>query len=134
MKRSMLVRDYMVESPLTFEPGMDILSAAHALIKRGVGSAPVLDINGWPIGIITEQDCIAVALLSDDHFTPGGIVSDRMTANPKTVGADDSIFDAAQKFVKNKFHGYPVVTDDGYLVGLLRRSDVLRAMGEFYPR
>ena len=57
-----------------------------------------------------------------------------MTANPKTVGADDSIFDAAQKFVKNKFHGYPVVTDDGYLVGLLRRSDVLRAMGEFYPR
>ena len=133
MKPSMLVRDYMVESPLSFEPDMDILSAVHALINRGVGSAPVLDGNGWPVGIITEQDCIAVALQAHYHGTPGGIVANHMSQEPETLGADDSIVDAAQKFVDNKYHGYPVVTDDGYMVGLLRRSDVLGAIGKFFP-
>lgn len=134
MKRSLSVCDYMTERPLSFEPSLDILAAAHLLIKNGVGSAPVLDENGRPIGILTEQDCIAVALQSYYHGSPGGIVRDHMTRDPTTIGADDSIFDAAQLVVLHKFHGFPVVTDDGYMLGMLMRSAVLRAMAEFYPR
>ena len=134
MTRSMLVRDYMIASSLTFTPDMDILQAAHMLLKRGETGAPVVDQQGWPVGMLTEQDCIAVALQAYYHGTPGGKVSDRMTPDPETIGADDSIFDAAQRFAQRKYYGYPVVTDDGYLIGMLRRRDVLRAMAEYYPR
>jgi len=94
----------------------------------------VLDEDGWPIGMLTEQDCIEAALQAYYHGLPGGLVGSRMSRNPVTIGADDSIFDAAQKFIRNRHYGYPVVTDDGYLVGLLRRKDLLRAFGEFYPK
>ena len=134
MTRSMLVRDYMIASPLTFTSDMDLLQAAHQLIRSGFSGAPVVDEQGWPVGMLTEQDCIASALQAYYHGTRGGLVGEHMTPKPRTVGADDSIFDAAQQFMNQKYYGYPVVTDDGYLVGLLRRRDVLKAMGEFYPK
>lgn len=134
MNRSMLVRDYMFTKPLTFTADTDILFAAQMLVKSGVSSAPVVDKQGWPVGMLSEQDCIATALQAYYHGEPGGKVGDRMTPNPRTIGSEDSIFDAALMFMKRKFYGYPVVSDDGHLVGLLRRRDVLRAMADFYPK
>ena len=134
MSRSMIVRDYMISGPLTFTPDMDTLTAGHQMVTKGYHGAPVVDEAGWPVGMLTEQDIIAGALQAYYHGTPGGRVADRMTPDPETVGVDDSIFDAAQRFLTHKYYAYPVVTDDGYLVGLLRRQDVLRALSEFYPR
>ena len=131
--RSMRVKDYMIAVPVSFKRETAVLHAAHTLIELGIPGAPVLDECGWPVGVITEQDCIEVALQAYYHGTPGGIVGDHMSANPQTIGAETSLLDAAQLFIRNKFHGYPVV-NEGHLVGLITRRDVLRAMGEFYPR
>lgn len=131
--RSVLVKDYMIAAPVSFKRGTDLLQAAHTLIELGISGAPVLDERGWPVGVITEQDCIKVALQAYYHGTPGGIVGDHMSANPQTIGAEGTVLDAAQLFIRNKFHGYPVVSE-GQMVGIIRRRDVLRAFGEFYPR
>ncbi len=134
MKRSSLVRDHMIESPLTFTPEMDVLTAAYQMVESGYNGGPVVDQNGRPVGMLTEQDIIEIAVQAYYHGEPGGKVGQRMTPNPATMKEDDDILEAAQRFLARKYYGYPVVTDDGYLVGLLRRKDVLRALAAFYPR
>jgi CBS domain-containing protein len=47
------------------------------------------------------------------------------------MDAGDSIVEAAERFVKNRYHRYPVM-DDGRLVGQISRGDVIRALGDLW--
>lgn len=51
-------------------------------------------------------------------------VSQRMTANPVTVGPRESIHDAIEKMRKGHFRHLPVVDDRGKLVGMLSDRDI----------
>ncbi len=128
----MHVRDYMSVRLITINPESDILHAAHTLISNEISGAPVADSHGKLVGIITERDCLALAMQAYYHGTHGGLVRDHMTADPQAVGPDESIMDVARKFINGRFHRYPVV-EDGRLIGVISRSDVMRAMGEYYP-
>ncbi len=131
-KRSMIVRDYMVEKLITLDPETDVLQAAHTLIKNQISGAPVVDNTGRLVGILTERDVLSLAVQAYYHGTLGGIVKDHMADQPQSVGPDDSVLDVAQSFINGRFHRYPVV-EDGRLVGVISRSDVMRALGEYYP-
>ena len=130
--RSMLVKKYMSKNVVTLTPEMDLLRAGHVLISHDITGAPVLDEHDKLVGILTERDCIRVAIQADYHGIPGGIVKDHMSVNPQSVDPGDSILKLAQLFLNGRFHRYPVL-DNGHLVGVISRRDVMRAMGEFYP-
>ena len=132
MTRSMLVKDYMSKSVVTLDPEMDILRAGHVLISHDISGAPVLDKHGGLVGILSERECMRVAMQADYYGVPGGIVEDHMSADPQFVDPGESILKLAQLFVDGRFHRYPVL-DNGHLVGVISRRDVMRAMGEFYP-
>ncbi len=131
-KRSLQVRDYMSDNLITLDSETDILQAAHILIKNQLSGAPVVDNSGKLVGILTERDVLALAVQAYYHGTLGGIAKDHMTAEPQSVGPDASLLDVAQLFIKGRFHRFPVV-DDGRLIGVISRSDVMRALGEYYP-
>jgi CBS domain-containing protein len=133
MLRSMRVREYMTKDVVTLDPDMEILRAIHTLVKAEHAAAPVLDQHGRLVGLLTERDCISVATQAYYHGTPGGLVKDRMTHDPVFVGPEDSILDLAGKFIEGRFHRYPVV-DNGRLVGIISRRDVMQAMGKHYPQ
>jgi len=128
----MMVKDHMSKNVVTLQPETEILRAAHILITEDISGAPVLDRHGRLVGMLTERDCMRVAMQADYHGTPGGLVEDHMSADPKSVGPEDSILDLAQMFINGRFHRYPVV-DNGRLVGVISRRDVMRAMGGHYP-
>ena len=132
MPRSMLVKDHMITNSLTLNPDMEILRGAHALIDCDISGAPVLDKHGRLIGMLTERDCMRVALQAHYHGEPGGQVSDYMSANPVSVNPEDTIFDVAERFITGRFHRYPVL-DGGRLVGVISRRDVMRAIAAHYP-
>jgi CBS domain-containing protein len=132
MKRSMLVRDYMSKNVVKLVPEMEILYASHVLISNDISGAPVVDEHGKLVGILTERDCMQVAMQADYHGVPGGLVRDHMSVNPQSVDPEESILKLAQLFLNNRFHRYPVL-DNGHLIGVISRRDVMRAMGEFYP-
>jgi len=132
MTRSMLVKDYMSKRVVTLLPEMEILRAAHVLIRHDISGAPVLDKHATLVGILTERDCMRVAVQADYHGVPGGLVSDHMSVNPQFVDPGESILKLAQLFLDGRFHRYPVL-DNGHLIGIISRRDVMRAMGEFYP-
>ena len=131
-RRSMQVRDYLTTSLVTLDPETDILHAAHTLIDNGISGAPVVDKSGKLIGILTERDVLASAVQAYYHGTRGGLVSEHMIVDPKTVAPDDSLMDVARLFIDQRYHRYPVV-EDGRLIGMISRSDLMRALGEYYP-
>ena len=132
MPRSMLVKDHMATKVVTLHPEMEILRAAHVLISCDISGAPVLDQHGRLIGVLTERDCMRVALHAGYHGEPGGLVRDYMTPDPVAVSPDDTILELAERFINARFRRYPVL-DGGRLVGVISRRDVMRAMGQHYP-
>lgn len=127
--RSALVKDYMTGKLVTFHPDTDVLDAIHELVSHGIAGAPVTNNRGELIGMLSELDCMKVALHAGYHGHWGGPVSDYMTTDIETVDADMSIIDLAQRFMDTGFRRFPVVKDHR-LIGQISRRDVLRALGQ----
>ena len=127
--KSCLVKDYMARTLITFKPDTDVLDAVHDLVANRIAGAPVVDDEGNLIGMLSELDCMKVALDAGYHDRWGGPVADYMTTATKTVDAQMSIIDLAQEFVDSSFRRFPVMQDNR-LVGQISRRDVLRALGE----
>lgn len=127
MSDPLRVRDYMRTDPHTIGENAEIMSAVKQLVDKQISGLPVLDANGVLVGILTERDCIAVALQSGYFDESGGSVKNFMSAPVRTIRPDDSLMDLASDFAKISFRRLPVV-DNGRLVGLISRRDVLRAL------
>lgn len=127
--RSALVKDYMTGKLVTFHPDTDVLDAIHELVSHGIAGAPVTNNRGELVGMLSELDCMKVALHAGYHGHWGGPVSDYMTTDIETVDADMSIIDLAQRFMDTGFRRFPVVKDHR-LIGQISRRDVLRALGQ----
>jgi CBS domain-containing protein len=60
--KSAVVRDYMTENLVTFTTDIDVLDAIHELVRHRIAGAPVLDDHGNLVGMLTELDCMKIAL------------------------------------------------------------------------
>ena len=127
MLQSVSVKDYMTASVITLEPEMDVLKAINILLSNGISGAPVLDPRGNVLGLLSEKDCIKVALRAGYHEEWGGEVREFMTAKVESVDADASILTVAKMFVDKPYKRYPVMSDNR-LVGTISRRDVLKAI------
>lgn len=127
--KSALVKDYMTGKLITFQPDTDVLDAIHELVQHGISGAPVTDDTGELVGMLSELDCMKVALHAGYHGEWGGPVADFMTGDLDTVDANMSIIDLAQLFLDTGYRRFPVVTDNR-LIGQISRRDVLRALAK----
>jgi CBS domain-containing protein len=59
--------------------------------------------------------------------TAGASVGDLMHPNPIVVRADAPLSEAARLLDRHSISGLPVVDDEGYLVGVVSQTDLLRA-------
>jgi len=134
------VRDVMTTKPVVFTCEMDLLDAIRILVERRISGAPVIDARGNLVGVLTERDFLKAALVAGYHGERGGCVGDHMNAEVEAVNADDSLFDVATRFVETKYRRYPVIEDnrvvieDNRVVGVIARSDVLRAVMDAFGR
>lgn len=126
-KKSCVVKDYMAKSLVTLKPDTDVLDAIHELVKHRIAGAPVVDDSGNLLGMLSELDCMKVALNAGYHGHWGGPVSDFMSDGVKTVDSEMSIIDLAQLFINSRFRRFPVMQGTR-LVGQISRRDVLRAL------
>lgn len=127
MLKSVVAKDYMAANLVTLKPDMDVLRAIHMLVENSISGAPVVGEHGDLVGILTEKDCMRVALNAGYYGEVGGKVSEFMTREVVTVEAEMSILDIAKMFLEKDPRRYPVV-EDNRLVGQISRRDVLRAL------
>ena len=128
---SVSVKDYMNTQIVTLTPDTDVMAAINIFIRRGIGSAPVVDDAGQMVGMLSEKDCLKVALTASYEGVSGGPVKEFMTANVIGVAPETPILQVASMFVDSNFKRYPVIKD-GKLLGLVSRANVLRAINDLY--
>lgn len=128
MLRKITVRDYMTANLVTFSPDMDIEDAIEQLIDKRISGAPVVDEHGNLTGMLSERDCMQVALNLSYHEETGGKVRDFMSTDVKSVQSDMNIVELAELFYKTRLRRYVVFDDENRLIGQISRRDVLRAL------
>jgi CBS domain-containing protein len=68
-------------------------------------------------------------------FIPSGIrthflAKDVMKYDPITISQDSDLADAAQIMAMNRISGLPVVDSDGNLVGIITKTDIVKAIAD----
>ncbi len=121
------VSAYMTTNLLTFKPDTDVMAAIGQLLKRGHSGAPVVDDAGLLVGMLSEKDCLKVAVIANYEGVSPGVVRDFMSAKVAALDPEMTLLDAATRFLDAPYKRFPVV-ESGRLVGQLSRSDILRAI------
>lgn len=143
-------RDMMTSDPVTVDPTTPVKDAARLMAERGIGALPVVD-EGRLVGIVTEGDLIMqdvrVEFPTAFHLLDGLIlypptlarfetelrksvaatVGEIMTPDPVTVDASAGIEDVATLLAEKDVSRLPVM-DDGVVIGVVSKSDVVRAI------
>ena len=124
----LLVENYMTKKLLTFSPKQSILEVMELFAKNHISGGPVVDGNGFLVGIISEADCMKQ--ISESRYFNQPILDKSverfMTKNVETIPHNISIFDAAGVFHKSNRRRLPVMQND-ILVGQISRKDIVIA-------
>jgi CBS domain-containing protein len=141
----MPVRNVMTKNVITISPDADLQEAASRLSENRISGMPVIDDNGRVIGVISEADILILAGMKRDHTfkdilrniigepiparKSGKKVADVMSFPPITSKADDDIGEVAKILDERRIKRLPVVDDEGRLLGVVSRADIVRAIG-----
>jgi CBS domain-containing protein len=131
------VTDVMTAPARSVLASTTVVSALRTLARYALTSLPVLDDAGLVVGIVSEQDLlqrsIAPARPRGHARAPWvaaalpAVVGEVMTPGPHTVALDQDLAEVAQTFALMGWAALPVVRE-GRLVGVVSRSDVVRAL------
>ncbi len=119
----MLVRDRMTRNPVTIEPD-DFLGQALLRMQTGRFRRLPVIAHGKLVGVITERD-----LRAHQGYLERTKVNGIMIENPRIIGSESTLEEAARIMLERQIGGLPVV-DHGALVGIITATDVLGAFLE----
>jgi CBS domain-containing protein len=126
MLAKITVADYMAKRLVTLTKDNNVIDAIKKLLDHKITCAPVIDSKGHLIGMFSEKDGMKAFLESIYNQGMSGKVSEYMTTDTVKIDAQASIVDLAEKFQQSSVRSFPVF-QDGELVGVISRVDVLRA-------
>ena len=116
--------------PVVVDPAMTVRQAMRLMREKRVGSVLVCQ-DKRLLGIFTERDALKLLAAGDPL---DGAVEQVMTRSPTTLRADDTVATAIRKMSFGGFRRLPVVNGDGRVVGLIRASQTVHYMVEYFPK
>ncbi len=140
--------DAIMTSPVITVPAdADVAVAAQLMLDHHISGLPVVDPAGNLVGIVSEGDFLRRGELKTERQRPrwleflirpgrladeyvhafGRKVGDVMTPEAVAARSDMSVADAVVLMERHDIKRLPVV-DDGKLVGIVTRADLLRGM------
>jgi predicted transcriptional regulator len=125
---SLKVVDYINKHPVRFKPNMPVAEAVELLLASKQSGGPVIDDKGKLIGFLSEQDCLMQMLESTYYRQQVATVYEIMSHEVHPVNPNDSILELTQRFIKERYKLYPVINDNGELLGTINRSNILYAI------
>ena len=143
----MRVSDLMTRNCISVLPSTTLADAARIMLENHITGLPVLDTDGKLLGIVSEGDLLRRAELGTDgkpmnwlkaFLHPSSAAEDYavaharhvsfvMTHNPVSVTAATELNDVAELMLSKQIKRLPVL-DEGKLVGVISRTDLLRAL------
>lgn len=128
--QSLQVKDYLNPHPVIFKAKMAIEEASEMLTKNHQLGGPVTDQYGKLVGFLSESDLLAKMLETSYYSEHVSSVEQLMRKEVLTMKPYTSIVELAQTMLQAKPKVYPVIDDDGNLMGTISRNDVLRAIDQ----
>ncbi len=133
MKRP-TVRESMDRETHAVSHSLPIDDAIALLIEHGVTGVPVVDDAGKLLGILSEEHCLKLLAEGDERFErPRRSVADHLDATVPTVSPDMDVYYVAGMFLRDRQHRRFPVVEDGKLVGVITRKDILKALEPARP-
>ena len=139
----MRVRDIMTTDPIAVAPGTLLKEAARLMVRNQVSGLPVVDEDGVVVGILTEGDFLRQEANRDRPYRlslldalfgdgePDGptaeTVAEVMTENVVTIAPEATLGEAARIMSRRSVKRLPVIDDEGDLIGIISRADVVNA-------
>jgi CBS domain-containing membrane protein len=140
------VKSVMTTNVITVKQDADLHEAARILSDKRISGMPVVDDSNHVIGVIGEADILMLAGMKKEHTFKdivrsilgepiparkgGNRVKDVMSFPPITSRADDDIAVAAKVLEEKRIKRLPVVDDEGKLIGIISRADIVRTIGK----
>jgi CBS-domain-containing membrane protein len=146
----MLAADIMTPHVITVAPTDSVQEVARLLLQKQISGAPVVDSGGTVVGVVSEGDLMRRAEIETDEKrswwgrawagrerlardyvrTHAITVSDVMTSPAITACGATSLRDLASLMERKGIKRLPII-DDGKLVGIVSRANLLRAFVAF---
>lgn len=132
------VKDYMTKKLITCRKTDSLKFAQSMMNKNAISRLVVTDNKGAAIGIITTNNF----LTHSDYFSDGKTrtrdyllplksqnlqVRDLLTSDLLTIEEGEDLAKAANMMIKNKVSGIPVIDNSKNLVGVIDKSDIVKA-------
>jgi CBS domain-containing protein len=115
------VRDLMVSSVVTIEPGTGVVDAAKRMIQEEKGPLPIVE-GERPVAIVTDRDIIAHVVA--EGRDPRSMTVDAIASQDLvTIGPDQDINEARRLMDQHQLDRILVVEDDR-LVGIISEADI----------
>lgn len=118
------ISSIMTKDVLSVKKNDTVQAVADILFRKGVHHIPVVNGSNRLEGIITSFDLLKLKI-PHEKFNEV-LVKDVMTSKVATLEANELIGAAAQIFLKNLFHGIPIVNEDRELLGIVTTHDILK--------
>jgi CBS domain-containing protein len=147
----LLAKNIMVKKVITINKNASVGKLSELLLKNKISGVPVVDDAGKMVGIATEGDLIVKD--ADLHFPRyfklldsiiyleslnkfkrnltkylGTKVEDIMTSKVWAVSKDTPVSEVANMMIRKNVNRVPVLGNDGNLVGIITRADVVKSM------
>lgn len=124
----MRVADIMSKQPVTVPATATLGTVARVLARHGVTALPVVDGHDRVVGVISEADLIARGVAAPDGglAEPVGAVMGHRTV---VVHPETELAEAGEVFATTPYKSIPVVDAADQVVGIVSRSDLVRALG-----
>jgi len=143
----MKASDVMTRRIVSIGPDDSVVRAVRLMLQDHISGLPVVDATGALVGIITEGDFLRRAELDTRQHGPrwielllgpgrlateyvrasGRKVSEVMTRHLKTISSDAPLDEVVSLMERHHIKRLPVV-DDGKLVGIVSRANLLHAL------
>jgi CBS domain-containing protein len=141
----MKISDLMTRDVSTVTPATPLKEAAVVLARRGISGLPVVDADGLVVGVLSEADVIvkqrgpreqhgglfAWLVEQPDPTLPAKLeattAGEAMTSPAVTISPQRPVREAAARMLDADVNRLPVVDEEGRLVGIVSRGDLVRA-------
>jgi CBS domain-containing protein len=149
LKKRILVKDVMTKNVIAVKKDTKVRELIEILTKNRISGIPVVDEENRVIGIVSEADLLFATktgkirglreflkrLIGEEYSTlatplSGDLkVEDIMTSPVITASPDMDIEEASKILSEKKIKRLPVVDENGKLIGIITRHDLVSAIG-----